>query len=436
MKILKSIIIPLFIMATTLMGQSLTLEAFQNKVLNHSKILQLAQKDKDIASYQKREAVSTALPKIIGQANYTRNLTEYYMYADMSALTGGEGGIVKFKVKQDNEFSANIVLQQTLFSPSVGSAIKAAQQFANLTDFIYEANRQVILTEASKLFYQGLLLEKVWEVARATEINAKENFEQVNLKFEHGQVSEFQLVQSEMRWKNAIPGTALAQRNHDLLINTLKQWAGLSTNNQLKLIGNLESTPDIPIIVSFDDAAKKRPDINALTWEKALRATDVSNKKGAYLPTLTGSLIYAYTAQSDRFKLEQDNGLAMAGLSLTLPIYLGGYRKTQIDKAKVEMAKTQIRIDQARESLYNELANVKLRLKEAHQRIASADATLKTANKAFNIAQVTTKNGLSTQLELKDARMGFDQAQLGYYVAVYDYMAAYFDWQKATGHVE
>ena len=52
------------------------------------------------------------------------------------------------------------------------------------------------------------------------------------------------------------------------------------------------------------------------------------------------------------------------------------------------------------------------------------------------MAQTSAKSGLATQLELKDARVTLDQAQLTHYVAIYEYLAAYFDWEKATGAVE
>ena len=42
-------------------------------------------------------------------------------------------------------------------------------------------------------------------------------------------------------------------------------------------------------------------------------------------------------------------------------------------------------------------------------------------------------DGLTTQLQLKDTRVVYDQSMINYYAAVYDYMEAYFDWKHATG---
>ena len=79
------------------------------------------------------------------------------------------------------------------------------------------------------------------------------------------------------------------------------------------------------------------------------------------------------------------------------------------------------------------MTNVFLQLNEAYERIASARTILKTAEKAFLIAENTAQRGLATQLQLKDARVGFDQAKMNYYAAVIDYLNAYLQWERAIG---
>ena len=75
-------------------------------------------------------------------------------------------------------------------------------------------------------------------------------------------------------------------------------------------------------------------------------------------------------------------------------------------------------------------------MEESFQRITSARATLKAAEKAFQIAENTAKSGLATQLQLKDARVGYDMAMMNYYAATFDYLSAYFQWERATGAAE
>jgi outer membrane protein TolC len=47
--------------------------------------------------------------------------------------------------------------------------------------------------------------------------------------------------------------------------------------------------------------------------------------------------------------------------------------------------------------------------------------------------EISSRNGLATQLDLKDARLSLSGAQLNYYSAIFDYLNSYFQWQQAIG---
>jgi outer membrane protein len=410
-----------------------TLEAFLKRVEGYSKDLKLAKKDLDMAKVYKREAVSTALPDIRVEADYKRNLKDIFLFIDFPDFETGEMTNQKFKINYRNEYGLLARVSQTVFSFKVGNALKAAKQYKKLTDFIYRAKHQTIVKFAKKAFYQTLLLKKVWEVSEASEENAHGNYLDMKKKFDHGQVSQFKLLQAEARWQNVVPETTRAKRNYELALNTLKNMAGIPALETIELEGNFDRVPGMPVMEQLDMVLDRRPDFNALVWEEKLRTTGVKSERANQLPSLNLNLIYNFSSLSDYFKLERQNHSYIVGLNLSIPIFSGGYMQAQVTKAKIELEKTRIKIDRERDSIYNELRNIYLRLEEAHKRIGSAKKTLETAKKAFEIAEVTAANGLATQLELKDARVVYDQARLNRYAAAYDYLDAYFDWQQAVG---
>lgn len=416
-----------------LRAESYNIETFLNKVETHSKDLKLAKKDLDMAKVYKKEAVSTALPEISVEADYKRNLKDIFLFIDFPDFETGEMTNQKFKINYRNEYSLLASVSQTIFSFKVGNALKAAKQYKKVTDFIYHATHQTIVKLAKKAFYQTLLLKKVWEVSKASEENAYGNYLDMKKKFDYGQTSQFRLLQAEARWQNVIPETTRAKRNYELALNTLKNMAGISAFETIKLEGNFDRIPAMPNMEKLDTVLDRRPDFNALLWEEKLRATGVKSERANQLPSLRLNLIYNFSSLSDHFKFERQNNSYIVGLNLSIPIFSGGYKQAQVQKAKIELEKTRIKIDQERDSIYNELRNIYLRLEEAHKQIGSAKKTLETAKKAFEIAEVTAANGLATQLELKDARMVYDQARLNRYAAAYDYLDAYFDWEQAIG---
>ena len=424
--------------------ETIDLDRYLSVVIKNSRALKLADKDRAMAQAQKREATSGALPQVFAGAGYVRNFTDTYMYVDPEALGGGQngddgeggGGDLQLKINRSNEFSASAVLNQVIFNPAVIYAIKGAGQYEDLTDFVYDSSYQTIITQAKQIFYQAILLEKVREVRVSAEDSAHDNYASVKSKYENGMVSEFQLLQAEVRWKNAIPDTAKAKRDYELALNNLKTLAGIPVSDKIRPVGSMEDYPGLPDEVDLEVVLAKRPDYSALVMEEKLRETNVKANRSAYYPSLNGTLTGAYSSQSDEWRFDQENTVWSASMSLSVPIFLGGSTRARVQQAKIDLEKSRIRMEQARDDIYNELANTHLWLKEAWGRIASAEATLTSAKRAFNIAETTTRSGLTTQLELKDARLGLDQAQLNRLFAIYDYLAAYFEWERSVGRAE
>jgi len=414
----------------------INLDSFVALVEQHSKELQLAEKDREEADARKREAVGLALPQISAQAGYTRNLSELYMYIDLSALSGDEAGTQKIVASRENEFAAGVTLRQTLFSGTVFNAIAAAGQYRRLTDYTYDATFQYILTLARQAFSQAMLLEKVVEVAAQSEQNAFDNYTDMKERFEAGLASEFELLQAESRYRDAVPQTAGARRNLELALTDLKNLAGLPIDKPLRLIGSLDRYPELPEPVGLEPVLQRRPDFNALKWEEQLRRTNVSAQRSDYFPSLAAVAGYGYSAQSNAFRLEEENNSWTVGLVLSVPIFKGGATRARVRQASVQLDKSRLELARKHDQIEKELRSVQLRLEEAHARIASARAAQQTASKAFSIAQSTSGAGLTTQLELKDAQVVLDQATVAYCSAVFEYLYYWYDWQRVTGSVQ
>jgi len=434
-KVLFFILVFLTLFVSLSFSKEYTLQELLKLAEKHNKDIQLAQADLKFASAQKIEAWSTALPKINVEMNYNRNFLENFFYVNVTDSLGRQR-TTKFVVSFNNEFQLNAVLSQTIFGfGKIGNAIKAANYFDRFTRYQFSSQWQLVITRVKKAFYQALLLKKVWEVARQSELNAEENYRNIKIKYESGAVSEFALLQAEVRWKNAIPETIKSRRDYQLALNNLKNLVGIPRDEEISLKGSLEIIPSTPRKPDVNQILESRPDFQSMQWEKKLREKRVAVEFSNYLPTLSGNLIYSYGARSNAFRLENDNDNFILGLTLRIPIFSGGFTTAQVQKAKVDVERVKTRIAQLEDNIRIDLQNIFLRLDEAKQRISAAQRSVDVARRAFEIAESRAQNGLATQLELKDSRVLLDQAELTYYSSIYDYLDAYFDWELATGQV-
>ncbi|MBI1931208.1 MAG: TolC family protein [Ignavibacteriales bacterium] len=430
----KFVILLILVFSVKISSQTYDINSFLELVKKNNKDIQIALKDLDIAETQDAQARSNAYPQISAKAGYNRNLKDAYLFVDFGSLMGeSTGAPQKFKINYKNEFSAQAVISQQVFNFSVFNAIKAAEQYQKLTDYIFDATLQGIINGSKKAFYQTLLLKKVLDVNNEASKNAEENYSNMKKKFDSGLASEFELLQAEVRYQNYLPLVSQSERNYNLALNSLKLLAGLKPQENFEIAGELEKIDEKPQMMELNEVLAKRPDYNALLWEKNLRETNVDVEFSGHLPSLYASLAYQYSSQSDYFKFERENNYIIAGLTLNIPIFTGWNTSAKVQKAKIEAEQSDLKLSKTENEIYIQIKNLDLKLKEAENRILSAETTFKIAKKAFDIAKISSENGLATQLELKDASVGYDQAQLNYFAAIYEYLEAYFDWELAVG---
>ena len=411
------------------------LDAILRLAEENNKDIKLAKSDLEFAKAQKKEAISLALPTINANVNYNRNFLENKFFFTVTDSNGVET-TQSFTASFTNTYQFSTSLNQTLYGfGKIGNAIQAANYFTKYSNYNYQAQYNMIITNIKKAFYQALLLNKVWEVAVQSEKSAEENYQNIKIKYDGGAVSEFDLLQAETRWRNSIPQTMQAKKDYELALNNLKALVDIPLREQVNLVGELDSFPILPDSLESKIVFEQRPDFNALQWEQKLQEKRIAIENSNHFPTLNGNLSYLYNASSNEFRLDNKNDNFVLGLTLSIPIFNGFYTNAQVQKARIDVERVKTRITKAYDDIRIELKNIHLRLIESRQRIEAAQSSIGTARRGYEIAETRMENGLATQLELRESRVDLDRAQVNFYSAIYDYLAAYFDWQRAVGEV-
>ena len=428
-KLLAGLII--LLLAVHLFAESLDIEATLKRAKEQSKDLKLAKAELDLAQESINEAWSAALPNIFVDVNYTRNFKEQFFFIN-GDLPEGQSNKLSFTFK--NVYSVSAKLEQTLYSfGKVGTALEIAYDFENFAELNYKYQRRQILSNTKTAFYSVLLMEQISQVTIESEESAKGNFDESKTKFESGVVSEYEMLQAEVRWRYSIPATIAAKKNYLRALNNLKSILNMPLKEELNLTGSLGDLAAMPTKADPADVLGARLDYKAIQLEGQMREKNIDIEFANHLPTLTGDLSYSYSGQSDQFKIENDFDNYVIGVKLNIPLFSGGFTSAQVQKAKIESFKTQTRIAQLKDKIEIDLDNVWLNLQEANERIAASGKNVSTAGRAFEIAETRWDNGLATQLELKDSRLFLDQAKVNWLTAQFDYLKAYFDWQMVTG---
>jgi outer membrane protein TolC len=100
------------------------------------------------------------------------------------------------------------------------------------------------------------------------------------------------------------------------------------------------------------------------------------------------------------------------GLSVSLPLLTGGRIRAEESIARADLDEANARLQLTRELADVDAASARSDLRAARAEWEASAGTIEQATRAYNIAELRFREGISTQLELSDARLLLAQAQV------------------------
>ena len=112
------------------------------------------------------------------------------------------------------------------------------------------------------------------------------------------------------------------------------------------------------------------------------------------------------------------------GLSWDLNLFRNSYNE---DQSIIEVKKSEEMISKTKEFLKVSTESVLLNIEEARSRIRVQEDVVTTAERGYELANISYKNGVLNQIDVLDAELALSQVKLAYLQAVYDYLIARTD---------
>ena len=169
----------------------------------------------------------------------------------------------------------------------------------------------------------------------------------------------------------------------------------------------------------YEQALLNRPEIERS--KLAIKSSDVnlSVAKAGWLPTvsMTGSFGTSTNSLSSNGwgKQMKTNFDAMAGVSVSVPIYDGRSTKTSVNKAKIQQLSAQLDLLDQQKTLYSTIQEYWLNAQTNQKKYKAACATVESEQQSFDLLQEQFRLGLKNIVELmtgKDNLLSAQQNQL------------------------
>jgi len=362
--------------------------------------------------------------------------------------TGDDGNSLPFGRK--NTWRVNLLFSQAVYSggrlEAQANLAHAGQESAGLA---LTGARAQLLFDVTQAYYDAALSERLVTIAEATLGQAEATLRQAQVAFKAGTQPEFELLRARVTRDNQAPAIIRQRAAHQIALLRLRQLLELPASAPLQLAALLDD-PALPPPPAFaprlaaaeavldvktladvptDPAANPDVDRNAVKEVAAvvqLREAALAAARAERMPSVSLNSSYGRVAYP--------SGLApgfgdfrtnwTVGATVQVPILTGGRLRGEEMVARADLEQAQVQLKQVSELADLDTRSAWAELVAARAAWEASANTIEQANRAYEIADVRYRAGVSTQLELSDSRLLLQQAEANRALAARDVQVA------------
>ncbi len=408
------------------------------------------------ANGQQVQARSQLLPQIYGSANYTRTLKSQYSgigattdsgppkptncgrfsahpalplatrvdSIDHQLLCSGGSSIgslfANLPFGQRNNYTLGISGTQTIFDARVFELVKATGAVKRTADVALTSARAQVIVDVASAYYDAALSDRLVSIAQATLAQADTTLAQTQLARTVGSTAEFDLLRAQVTRDNARPMLIQRRADRDVAYMRIKQLLNLPLDESVALTTSLGD--DAPVesgrlasitAVRPDTATGARAPVRQAIEGVTAQEANFGAARAQRYPAITLSSQYGRVAYPSGGLPGWSDFLSnwTVGVGLQIPLFTGFRISGDEQVASANLAEARARLQQTRELAALDTRNSISRMNAAQAQWEASKGTVEQASRAYQIATVRYKEGISTQTEITDSRILMQAAQ-------------------------
>jgi outer membrane protein TolC len=448
----------------------MSLEDALRRALGKSEEVQLARAAVELAGADVTVTRAQVLPQVNASLNYTRtyftpfnvraaptpdsmkfqpdsmaSILERLRYIEQNAgkaALGSLGGLFgNLPLGRPNTYVATITGTQVLYSGGrTGAALRIASDYKRAAQSEFTEQVSQIAMQVRTSYVRAALAQQLESIAQTALDQALAFQAQQKLRLDAGTASELDLLRAEVSAENLRPQLVDARNAAEVAALDLKRLIDVPLTQPLRLTTALDapaalqadtlSEPD-PTRVSAQRAA-----VAVAERQVAIRQQQVSIARGSYLPQVDLRVNYgAQNLPNTTFGFTNNpwNKDVSAGIGVSLPLFTGFRRGAEMQQAQIELTKARLQLGQLKESVQLQYQQARGERQRALSTIAARQRTVEQAQRVHDLTVLRFERGLSTQLEVSDARLALLQARTNVAQAIADFHIADANVERALG---
>ncbi len=459
-------------------GQAMSLnDCIQFALQNHPdvKTAQLQIKDAD---WRVKENFATGLPQIAAGASYSGFIQRGGLPSGALSFGGGGGSIdpnaayyqtlqnelggsdgvkalgqflgaafasdpnSKIYFNPVHSISGTLGVNQLIFNNSYLVGLRAARYYRQYVDNQLVVARQNVRNLVTDVYLPALLISENLSILDKNIGNLEKLFSDTKAINKAGFAEQLDVDRLELSLSNLRSERGNLARQREIVVNALKFNMGMPVANEISL------SDDVPTLLAASGEADlssapnfmARPEYLLLLKGRDLSNVQIDLYRKPWMPTVAGFAQWQPGYQggfgakgSDSFKDWYYIASAVAGVSVSLPIWDGGGSKARKERAIISAQTIDIQKQMLENAISLELDAARKQYLNALERVANQEKNLSLAQRIYDTTQTKYKAGVGSSFEVTQSESGLYSAQQSLLQSKYDLLAAKVAIKKALG---
>jgi len=288
-----------------------------------------------------------------------------------------------------------------------------------------------VLFQTARAYYEVLRRKELLQVANTAVRRAETLLEVAKAQAEVGAAPQKDVLQAEADLANARVQQIQARNALRLAETDLKRLIGWEAQKPLPDLTAPDAppTPDPALSVEqlWQRARLQRPDLRDAELRLQI------SRLGLDAARLNSLLRLQISARG--FREYEPNSRTQGSISIvaSYPLFDGGLTRANLREAEASLQSAQFRLQQAERDAYAEVESALLSIREASERLEASRVAVAAAQRNFDAAQESLREGVGTIVEVLTAQLALITAETNLVQATYDAAVAELQLRLATG---
>ena len=342
--------------------------------------------------------------------------TDAATYSRAASLMGGANSV-------SNAFSNGISVNIPLYT---GGLVEGQIDVAKLGKT--NAQEEILRVEQATKYsaiegYYGLLAyQELQGVYHEAVDNLQGHLDNVQAQYNVGTKAKVDVLSSDVSLANAKTTAITADNNVAVAESNLNNILGLPLETKLNLADHQLpfDTYNISLQEATDYAMKYRPEVlqAAIAVQEAERSIDIADAGNKPTVAITGGNDWADNTFPG---IDANKRSWKVAAGVTYNFYDGGATKAKVNQAKQDLLVARETEQKTRESVQLQVKQAYLNIRSAAQKVEETQTVVDQARENYRIQNIRYQAGVGINLDVLDAQLSLNQAQVNHIQALYDY---------------